>query len=83
MKVLKVICAATVIALSLSIPTYADGTGTDPGIIHVPGMISPVSANTDTPSSGDTGSPGVASTELEDIGSSAFTDTLWTMLSIF
>jgi len=81
MKALKVICAAAAIALSLSIPTYAEGT--DPGIIHVPGAPSSGPGKPGASSSGDIGSPGVTSTEPGDISSSAFMDTLWTMLSIF
>jgi hypothetical protein len=87
MKALKVICAAAVIALSLSIPTYADSTGapppTDPGIIQHPGASSPTPGITDNLSSGDPASPGVASSEPEDIRLSAFMDTLWIVLSIF
>ena len=35
MKTFKAICAATLLALSLSIPAFADDT--DPGDIHTPG----------------------------------------------
>jgi hypothetical protein len=87
MKALKVICAAVVIALSLSIPASADGTGTptptDPGIIQLPGANSPAPGITDNLSSGDPASPGVASSEPEEIRLSVFMDTLWIVLSIF
>jgi hypothetical protein len=81
MKALKVICAAAVLVVSLSITTYADGT--DPGIIQQPGRTSSVAQHDRKPSSVDTGSPAVPSTELGDIGSSAFMDTLLLMISIF
>lgn len=81
MKALKLICAAAVLALSLSITTYADGT--DPGILHMPGFTSPAGGNDSPSSPGDIGSPGVASPERVDLGSLPLLDTLWTMLSMF
>jgi hypothetical protein len=81
MKALKVICAAAVLAVSLSTTTYAEGA--DPGIIQHPGLTSSVAEDVNQPPSGDIGSPGVTSTEPGDIGSSAFMDTLWLMISIF
>jgi hypothetical protein len=79
MKALKAICAAAVLALSLSITTYA--AGTDPGIIIYPGVTH--TGNLSEHSSGAVGSPAVTSTEPGDIGSSAFMDTLLFMISIF
>jgi hypothetical protein len=81
MKALKVICAAAVLVISLSITTYAEGT--DPGVIQHPGLTSSVAQDDHKPSSVDTGSPAVPSPEPGDIGSSAFMDTLWIMLSMF
>jgi hypothetical protein len=81
MKALKAICAATVLALSLSIATY--GESTDPGIVQLPGVTSHATGNHTAQSSGDAGSPAVTSTELGDVGSSAFMDTLLLMISIF
>ena len=74
MKTLKVICAATVLALFLSIPVYAEDP--KPGDAHEPGKAScvcEISLN-----EGDTGS-----TEFSDFSLSAVVDMLWTVASIF
>jgi len=79
MKTFKAICAAAVIALSLSIPAYADDT--TPGDIHVPGKPCPIVTPTTTPE--DTGLPGGATAVDGDISFSALADMLWTLASIF
>jgi hypothetical protein len=81
MKALKAICVAAVFALCLS--TSASAENTDPGIIHTPGVTSPGTGNGSTSLPGDSGSASVTFTELGDVSSSALTDTLWIMLSIF
>ena len=78
MKKFKVICAATVLALSLSIPAYADGP--NPGDIHWPGKAScvcEISLN-----EGDTGSTELIKVD-SDFSLSAVVNMLWTVASIF
>ena len=77
MKTLKVICAATVLALSLSVPAYAEGT--DPGEIHDPGKTPCV---LELPE-GDTGSTKLTTTIDSDFSLLAVVDMLWTVASIF
>jgi hypothetical protein len=79
MKVLKAICVAAVLAISLSITTYADST--DPGIIHTPGLHAQVIDSPNLP--GNLVSPSVPSAEPEDISSLTLMNTLWIMLTIF
>jgi hypothetical protein len=81
MKTFKAICAASVIALSLSIPAYADDT--TPGDIHVPGRANPITGDTPTTAPGDTGLAGGATAVDDDISFSALADMLWTLASIF
>lgn len=81
MNALKAICVATVLALSLSITTYAEGT--DPGIIHTPGAPAPATGNGSTRLPCDIGSSTVTLTEPGDLSSSALMNTLWIVLSIF
>lgn len=80
MKALKAICAAAVLALSLSIPAYADPI---PGIIHMPGGPSSVPEEGCKPSPGDEGCPAVTSTALGDISSQALMDSWWIIVSMF
>jgi hypothetical protein len=77
MKNFKAICAATLLAFSLSIPAYAD---TAPGEIHTPGSpcMDDGSLTTD-----DTGLTEESTTVDSDISSSAFADMLWALASIF
>jgi hypothetical protein len=75
MKTLKVICAATVLALSLSVPAYA----TDPGEIHDPGKAPCV---LELPES-DTGSTKLTTTVDSDFSLLAVVNMLWTVASIF
>ena len=75
MTTLKAICAATVLALSLSIPAYADG-----GEVHDPGKASCV---TGLPADdGDSGSTGLT-TMIDSDSLSAVVNILWTVASIF
>jgi len=78
MKTLKAICAATVLALSLSVATYADGT--TPGDSHSPGSPCPISDGT---TSGDSEVTGGATAVEGDISFSTLADMLWTVASIF
>jgi hypothetical protein len=69
----KGICAATLLALSLSIPAVADG-----GDQHTPG--SPVPCNLGT-SCTIPGNPGLASSATDSSPNTA--DILWALASIF
>jgi hypothetical protein len=78
MKTLKAICAATVLALSLSIPAFADPNPTD---VHEPGRSCPSTGS--ITESGETESTDSA-TNVDSSGSfSAFADTLWALASFF
>ena len=77
MKTFKAICAASIIALSLSIPAYAD---TLPGDVHIPGKPCPVTDGTETAPA----APGDTEAAVEgDIIGSALADMMWTLASIF
>jgi len=78
MKTLKAICAATVLALSLSAATYADDT--TPGDSHSPGSPRPISGSTTL---GVTDLSDGATAVEGDISFSALADMLWTVASIF
>ena len=79
MKTPKVFCAATVLALFLSIPAYAEDP--KPGDIHDPGRASCVY---ETPcDEADAGSTGSTITVDNDFSLSAVVDMLWTVASIF
>jgi hypothetical protein len=79
MKTLKVICAATVLALFLSIPAYAEDP--KPGDVHEPGKAC---CECEIPKNeGDTGSTELATTVDNDFSLSAVVDMLWTVASIF
>lgn len=78
MKKFKVICAATVLVLSLSIPVFAEDP--KPGDSHWPGKASCVCETPcDTEETGSTGS----TTVDKDFSLSAVMDMLWTVASIF
>jgi hypothetical protein len=81
MKVLKAICVAAVLAISLSITTYADST--DPGIIHTPGLRSPATASGSDSLPNNIVNSSVPSAEPGDLSSLALMNTLWIMLTIF
>jgi hypothetical protein len=82
MKTFKAICAATLLAVSLSLPAYAD---TAPGDQHTPGSPSPIcsDAGTSTTTSGDIELADGATAVDDDISFSALADMLWTVASIF
>jgi hypothetical protein len=76
MKTFKAICATAVLALSLSIPAYADST--NPGDGHSPG--GPCSDPTET---GDlTPTPDAASVD-GNLSILTLTDILWALASIY
>ena len=79
MKTFKVICAATVLALFLSFPAYAEDP--KPGDIHDPGRASCVCETPEV--DGQTGSTGLTKTVDSDFSLSAVVDMLWTVASIF
>ena len=84
MKTFKAICAASVLAFSLSVPAYADPVPPPPpGDIHIPGQPNPLPGDTVTPTTepGDTGLAGGAT--AGDLSLSALTDMLWALASIF
>jgi hypothetical protein len=77
MKTVKAICAASVIALFLSLPVCAE---TPPGDIHVPGRPTPPNpitggVITPAPDPGNTGL--VGGTQDNDLSFSDLTDMLW------
>jgi hypothetical protein len=76
MKTFKVICAATVLALSLSLPVYAEDP--KPGDQHWPGKADCVCEI-----SCDDGSTGSTTTGDSNFSLSAVVDMLWTVASIF
>lgn len=68
MKTLKAICAASILALAISVPVTA-------GDIGSPGCVTPVP--------GDIHTPGMATTAPGEIGSPGFTDILWAAIAMF
>jgi hypothetical protein len=77
MKTFKAICAALVIALSLSVPAYAEDP--NPGDIHIPGAPSPVTGGTETPTPSQS-DPASGVAPANDI---SLSDILWALASIF
>jgi hypothetical protein len=76
MKTFKAIGAALVLALSLSIPAYADG---DPGDVHFPGHSIPAPPD-------PTAKPGstITATETDDDpGFPTVADILWALASMY
>jgi hypothetical protein len=73
MKTFKAICAALILAISLSIPTYADG-----GEVHTPGKSSVVTGGTVDTNDEETGTE-----TKDDIDYSVFADIVWALTSIF
>lgn len=73
MKTFKAICAAAVLALSLSLPAYADPI---PGDVHTPGYACPAP-----------GDSGVESTDIfadnAELSFSEFAEILWAMASLY
>ncbi len=76
MKTFKTLCAALILAISLSIPTYAEDT--KPGEVHTPGRSSEVTGGTGETTDTETGTETTA-----DIGYSVLTDIVWALTSIF
>jgi hypothetical protein len=79
MKTLKAICTAAVLALALSVTTYAADIHT-PGLtgeISSPGVAQPPTA------SGEINSPGVESPAPEDVGTPELTAILLTLAALF
>jgi len=79
MKTLKVTCAATVLALFLSIPVLAEDP--KPVDIHEPGRAYCVCEIPEV--DGQTGSTCSTKTVDSDFSLSAVVDMLWTVASIF
>lgn len=76
MKTLKAIGAALVLALSLSIPAYADG---NPGDVHVPGHS--ITAPPDPTAKPDSK---ITVTEMDDdSGFPTVADILWALASMY
>ncbi|MGH9930921.1 MAG: hypothetical protein ACREA9_17065 [Pyrinomonadaceae bacterium] len=82
MKNLKAMCAATILALSLGIPAYAD---TAPGDSHTPGRTAPAAGDIGTPTSEpeNTDSTGGSPTIDGDISFLNIADILWALASIY
>ena len=79
MKAFKAICTATVLALALSVPTYA-------GDILTPGFTSPPPPpppSASEPALGEISTYGVESTSLSDAETSGLIDLIWAIVSIF
>jgi hypothetical protein len=76
MKTLKALCATTVLALSLSIPAFAE---TAPGDNHTPGSPTPIESDTSTTAPGSDGATVVDG----DISFWLLSDMLWTLASIY
>lgn len=76
MKTFKVICAAAILALSLSIPTYADG---NPGDGHGPGRSLPDPIDTGI----SAGSTDNAATADSDGGLATYAEFIWALASIY
>ena len=83
MKTFKAICAASLLALSLSIPAFADDT--DPGELHTPGKSAPAPGGAEIPATipGDTGLTGETKVVVGDISIVALADIVWALASIF
>ena len=79
MKKLKAICAATLLAFSLSILAFADTT---PGEGHTPGLHAPAPGNVGIPTQ-ETGSvtSGIAST-VDGDSIVSLADIVWALASI-
>jgi hypothetical protein len=80
MKTLKTVGAALVLALSLSIPAYAD---TNPGDGHSPGLPDPAATDVEgstTPKVPATDDPGAV---ILDLGVQTLADILWSLASIY
>lgn len=81
MKTFKAIGAALVLALSLSIPAFADGT-TNPGDVHTPGRSTSV-PDDPTPEPAKMDSTVAATQTINDTGFLNIADILWALASIY
>ncbi|MEP6819399.1 MAG: hypothetical protein ABJA18_07675 [bacterium] len=80
MKTTKAICAAALLALSLSIPAYADDPTPTPGEQHTPGCPIPAPGDTETPKAPENGGfPAGSSATDGDISSLNIADILWAL----
>lgn len=82
MKTLKAICAATILALSLSISAFAD---TDPGEGHSPGktIIVPLGTETVAPEPPNTVTTSAVETVNGDGSIVVFGDIVWALVLMF
>lgn len=77
MKTLKAICTAAILALALSVPTYA-------GDVLTPGFTAPPPPPpAESNIIGDMSVPTATSSDLGDISTPGFLDVLWVLVSIF
>jgi len=82
MKAFKAICAATVLALALTVPTYADDI-LPPGYDSPPPPPPPGTCVVTEPALGEISTNGVESTSLSDAETSGLVDLFWAIVSIF
>ena len=82
MKAFKAICTATVLALALSVPTYA-GDILTPGFTSPPPPPPPGASVVTEPALGEISTCGVESTSLSDAETPGLIDLLWAIVSIF
>ena len=81
MKALKAICSATVLALALSVPTYA-GDILTPGVVSPPPPPPPSTSVVTESTLGET-TYGVESTSLGVAETPGLFDLLWAIVSVF
>lgn len=79
MKIAKAICATIILALSLSIPAYADST---PGEVHTPGKSSQVQCDSGTTDKQSEG-PCAVTTGTDNGSFSDFVDFMWAVALFF
>jgi hypothetical protein len=77
MKTVKALAMTVVLALSLSIPVFAD---TNPGDDHSPGRSDPVTKDAENPT---TELPNTGTTGDSDLGFTTIADILWGLASIY
>ena len=82
MKAFKAICTATVLALALSVPTYA-GDILTPGYTSPPPPPPPGTSAVTEPALGEISTYGMESTSLGYAETSGLIDLLWAFVSIF
>jgi hypothetical protein len=79
MKTLKAICTATILALALSVPTYA-GEILSPGVTAPPPPPPESNITVDTV---DMSAPTETSSDLVDMSTPGFAEIIWLLASIF